>query len=172
MAESQDQVDTEHEHILPSIGFYLRKLGYTQTERVLKEEANITGLDLVAYEMQTAENSVSPALLLNKPASGAQQDSRASQSYPQGKGIGYDAVEKEYTLLRNWIENSLDAYREELLFLLYPIGVHLALELLLHGSKSDYLRFIELLKPDHDLRHREELISLFLNQGCLLHQRK
>lgn len=160
MTENQDQSDADHESIISSLGFYLRKLGYTQTEKVLKEEAKTSGLDLIAYEMQAGENSVSHPLLFNKLASGAQSDSRSPQAHPQGKSVSYDIVEREYGFLKTWIENSLDVYRDELLFVLYPIGIHLALELLLYSNKNDYLRFIDILKADHELRHRDALISL------------
>lgn len=168
MTENHDQLDADHENIISSLGFYLRKLGYTQTEKVLKEEAKIGGLDLVAYEMQAGESSVSHSLLFNKLASGAQSDSKPSQTHPPSKSVSYEVVEREYNLLKTWIENSLDIYRDELLFILYPIGVHLSLELLLYSNKSECtrlyqfldLRFLEILKADHDLRHRDALFSI------------
>lgn len=140
MTEIHDQQDTDHENIVSSLGFYLRKLGYTQTEKVLKEEAKISGLDLVAYEMQAGENSVSHPLLFNKLASSTQSDSKSSQPHPSGKSVNYEVVEREYNLLKTWIESSLDVYRDELLFVLYPIGIHLALELLLYSNKNECTR--------------------------------
>lgn len=67
---------------------------------------------------------------------------------------------KAYEKLRNWIQNSLDCFRDELLLFLFPIFVHFYLDLVERGLFDQSLSFFESFKSDHELQHLNEIQEL------------
>lgn len=68
--------------------------------------------------------------------------------------------EAAYRSLRNWLDNSIDRYKRELQPILYPIFVHLYLELVNKGFSTQAKRFFKTFSSDHRLEHGEDFASL------------
>lgn len=109
---------------------YLRKMGYRQTERFFKEEANsnIAPIESLAFELKNEEDSsISNYLLfhqnqLNQVSSAGVEPSILITQYKLA-----------YQNLKQWIDGSLDSFKEELGSCLFPIFVHINLDLILKG---------------------------------------
>jgi len=74
---------------------------------------------------------------------------------------------KAYEKLRNWIQNSLDCFRDELLLFLFPIFVHFYLDLIEKGFFDQALSFFEAFKSDHELQHLNEIQELTMIKNPL-----
>lgn len=122
---------------------YLKKMGYRQTEQLFREEAHIAGLETLAFELRNDQDSnISHYLLFSNQA------------------FDFSAYEEVYDNLRKWIYESLDAYRDQLLLALYPLYVHLFLDLVAKGAFSEAKSFRERFRADHLEEHGDELNRL------------
>lgn len=65
-----------------------------------------------------------------------------------------------YSMLRSWVETSLDLYKPELSRLLYPIFIHCFLELIAKNFSSQAKRFLDKFKGDHIMLHGLEINKL------------
>ncbi|CUM45187.1 uncharacterized protein AC631_03475 [Debaryomyces fabryi] len=65
-----------------------------------------------------------------------------------------------YSMLRSWVETSLDLYKPELSRLLYPIFIHCFLELIAKNFSSQAKRFLDKFKGDHVMLHGLEINKL------------
>lgn len=148
------------EQIHAALLHYLKRLGYTQTEQALRDEARSFGVDALAFEMQVQdEASLSASVLF-----GMKKTERGFS-----KASTFEGHEREYMKLRQWIHGSLDLFREELLPCLFPIFAHLAIDLMIRASREDCtttlgsvldVRFLALGNEDHCLAHGDDLASL------------
>lgn len=67
---------------------------------------------------------------------------------------------RAYSMLRNWVETSLDLYKPELSRISYPIFVHCFLELISKGFTAHAKAFLDKFKDDHVLLHGLEITKL------------
>src|SRR3989338_2514746 len=67
--------------------------------------------------------------------------------------------EENYSMLRDWVAGSLDVVRPELQRLLWPVFVHLLLELI-SQSRQSAQSFIHRFAADHEVAHADELRAL------------
>lgn len=65
-----------------------------------------------------------------------------------------------YSMLRNWVDTSLELYRPELTRLLYPIFVHCFLELVSKRFTTQAKDFFLKFKHDHSTLHGQEISRL------------
>lgn len=125
---------------------YLRKMGFRQTEQLFKEEAHVAGLETMAFELRNDQDaSISNYLLF----SGAAEVSASLGTYEQA-----------YQRLKQWSQESLDVYKDELAQVLYPVGVHAYLDLVAKGLGADAERFLGVLRQDHEAAHGDELARI------------
>lgn len=128
---------------------YLRKMGYRQTEQLFREEAHVANLEAVAFELRNDQDaSISNYLLFATGPSG------------QEVATSLVAYEQAYTKLCEWARESLDAFRDELCQVLYPIAVHSYLDLVAKGMGGDAAKFLSLVRADHEAAHGDELVRL------------
>lgn len=67
---------------------------------------------------------------------------------------------RAYSILRNWVDTSLDLYKPELSRILYPIFIHCYLELISRNFSAHAKHFLDKFKSDHVLLHGLEISQL------------
>lgn len=115
----------------------LRKYNLKSTEEVLKREANLTNLGT-----EGPESEVSSVLSAYK-----------SEGDP-------DVYEEAYTDLKKFVEGALDIYKHELGMILYPVFVHMYLELVYNGHEAQAIKFMEKFGPDQEFYYQDDIKRL------------
>lgn len=115
----------------------LRKYNLKSTEEVLKREANLTNLGT-----EGSESEVSSVLSAYK-----------SEGDP-------DVYEEAYTDLKKFVEGALDIYKHELGMILYPVFVHMYLELVYNGHEAQAIKFMEKFGPDQEFYYQDDIKRL------------
>ncbi|KAK5645647.1 hypothetical protein RI129_004111 [Pyrocoelia pectoralis] len=118
----------------------LRKYNLKGTEELLKKEANVT----INLEREKTESDVNSVLTGYK-----------SDGDPE-------TYEASYVELKHFVENSLDIYKHELGMILYPVLVHMYLELVYNGHTEKAINLMQKFGPDQDLYYQEDLRKLAL----------
>lgn len=118
---------------------FLHKKGYSRTEAMLRLESS----------RSTVPPQLTRGLAAAAPVTGPEQ-------YIQ-----------TYALLQEWFESSLDMYQPELNRFMYPIFVHMFLELIRLGEPEKALQFFNRFKEANELLHAQDLQAL---QGIRLPQ--
>lgn len=116
----------------------LKKYNLNTTAETLKKEANLT--DLTAYN--TSELDVNNALNVYK-----------SQGDPS-------VYENAYITLSKFVESSLDIYKHELGCVLYPVFVHMYLELVCNGHEAEAVKFIKKFGPEQESYYQGDIKNL------------
>jgi transcription initiation factor TFIID subunit 5 len=122
---------------------YLRKMGYRQTERLFREEAHVAGLETVAFELRNEQDSNIANYLLFA-----------------NNNVEVSTYDSAYEGLRKWAYESLDAFRDELIPVLYPLFVHCVLDMLSKGAIAEARQFMEKHKNEHLEAHEDEMMRL------------
>ncbi|KAB0795862.1 hypothetical protein PPYR_09695 [Photinus pyralis] len=118
----------------------LRKYNLKGTEELLKKEANIA----INLEQEKVESDVNSVLTGYK-----------SDGDPE-------TYEASYVELKHFVENSLDIYKHELGMILYPVLVHMYLELVYNGHTEKAIDLMQKFGPDQDLYYQDDLKKLAL----------
>lgn len=124
---------------------YLRKMGYRQTERIFRDEAHVAGLETLAFELRNEQDSNIANYLLFAA---------------NGANLDVTAYEAAYEALRQWTFESLDAFRDELVPLLYPVFVHCILDMIAKGALNEARAFLARFKEEHQSAHEDEILTL------------
>ncbi|BFZ56776.1 Transcription initiation factor TFIID subunit 5 [Savitreella phatthalungensis] len=111
---------------------YLNKKGYTRTEAVLRLEAN-------------------------RNAGGALGEAKGSAAWLDGTP---EAYEHAYKSLSDWVDASLNIYRDEMRKLLFPIFVHCFLDLVGKEHVDAAKRFFQSGLGDHEVLHGYDIRQL------------
>lgn len=72
----------------------------------------------------------------------------------------YNTHDRPYLALRDWTEKSLDLYKPELRRVLYPVFVHLYLDMIAKGAIKQAKNFFEDNASDHVTLHSQDLLIL------------
>ncbi|KAL0274423.1 UNVERIFIED_CONTAM: hypothetical protein PYX00_006847 [Menopon gallinae] len=120
----------------------LRKYNLKSTEEVLKKETNIDLTVPGVHETGQNESEVSSVLSAYKS---------------EGDPKVYEGV---YLDLKNFIENSLDIYKHELGTILYPVFVHMYLELVYNNHEEEAVKFMNRFKQDQEDYYQDDLKKL------------
>lgn len=112
------------------------------TEELLKKEANL-GEEVNDGSLQQ-ESDVSSVLTGYK-----------SDGDPE-------AYEECYIELKRFVEGSLDIYKHELGTILYPVLVHMYLELVYNGHTTKAIALMERFGPEQDVYYQDDLRKLAL----------
>jgi transcription initiation factor TFIID subunit 5 len=119
----------------------LRKYNLKNTEELLKREANLTDVRSTEETPQT-DSEVSSVLSAYK-----------SEGDPE-------VYEGAYTELKRFVEGALDIYKHELGMILYPVFVHMYLELVYNGHEEQAIQFMERFGCDHEEYYQADLKRL------------
>eukprot|EP00158_Paraphelidium_tribonemae_P008435 Partr_v1_DN28578_c0_g1_i3_m73780 putative WD domain, G-beta repeat len=109
---------------------YLRKRGFQNAESALAREME-SSLDHFVFDSQLIDSPV--PLLAQQPSSSSDEAAGVVDSYQK---------------LQRFIEDSLDLYKSELQAILYPLFVHVFLDLICRGYVAEASRFFETYKQD------------------------
>lgn len=92
-----------------------------------------------------------------------QQDSAVSSVLTGYKSDGDpETYEASYTELKNFVEGTLDIYKHELGTILYPVFVHMYLELVYNGHTEKAISFMKKFGPEQDSYYQDDLRKLAL----------
>jgi len=91
-------------------------------------------------------------------AQALQIDSEATNLLSSYKSEGDPGdYEKAYLSYRRFVENSLDVYKHELSLVLYPLFVHMYLEMVYNDHESKASKFMERFTPDQEDYYKDDL---------------
>uniref|UniRef100_A0A060T8F1 ARAD1D05940p n=1 Tax=Blastobotrys adeninivorans TaxID=409370 RepID=A0A060T8F1_BLAAD len=125
---------------------YLNKKGYSKTEAMFRLESTRTPTPGVSTNA-------------SGPMTGPRPSSRPGTPIartPEDPSLYYRA----YASLKDWAESSLELYRPELRRLLYPIFVHMFLELIAKGHTDSAKQFFGDFSLDHEILHGQDIDKL------------
>ncbi|CAH0557206.1 unnamed protein product [Brassicogethes aeneus] len=115
----------------------LKKYNLKETEELLKKEANI------------------------EDGAPLQSDSEVSSVLTGYKSDGDPAsYEASYIELKRFVESSLDIYKHELGTILYPVLVHMYLELVYNGHTEKAIDLMKKFGPEQDTYYQDDLKKL------------
>ncbi|KAJ8867764.1 hypothetical protein PR048_031567 [Dryococelus australis] len=119
----------------------LKKYHLKDTEELLKKEANIQDVDS-SSEIGQSDSDVSNMLSVYK-----------SEGDPQ-------VYESAYVELKKFVEGALDIYKHELGMILYPVFVHMYLQLVYNRHEEQAIKFMERFGHDQDDYYQEDVVRL------------
>lgn len=118
----------------------LKKYNLKGTEELFKREANIT------IDVNVERN---------------QQDSDVNSVLTGYKSDGDpETYEKSYSELKHFVEGSLDIYKHELGTILYPVLVHMYLELVYNEHTEKAIALMKRFGPEQDAYYQDDLKRL------------
>lgn len=118
----------------------LKKHNLKSTEELFRKEANL--VDISLDEIQQSDSEVSSALAAYK-----------SEGDPA-------LYEKTYSELKKFVENNLDIYKHELGTILYPVLVHMYLELIYNNHSEEAIQLLEKFGGSLDEYYQSDLKKL------------
>ncbi|KAK7351352.1 hypothetical protein VNO77_10733 [Canavalia gladiata] len=131
----------EEDEIVGYVTAYLKKKGFTQTEKVFQEEFQHN-------KTNSSSNSLLEPDIANHLLAFAQLES--------GPARFHDG----YSKLRSWTYSSLDLYKHELLRVLYPVFIHCFMDLVAKGHVQEARNFFNTFREDHEMMHLRDLQKL------------
>lgn len=120
---------------------YLRKHNLADTENKLKEE------------LKKREAASATPIQPSDPEVGNVLATYRSDGDPS-------SYESAYSDLQRFVENSLDIYRHELALILYPVFVHMYLELVYNQHESEAVRFMDKFGPIQECYYQDDIKKL------------
>ncbi|XP_070570065.1 transcription initiation factor TFIID subunit 5-like [Ptychodera flava] len=119
---------------------FLKKNNLKGTETLLRQEANISATEDV--EPSNTEQDVSSVL-----------SAYSSEGDPS-------KYEEYYNNVISFVESALDRYKSELAQILYPVFVHMYLELVYNGHETEAQSFFDKFHGIQEEYHQEDLVKL------------
>ena len=125
---------------------YLQKRGYRQAEQKLAQELqrNSQSLDQFVFDSQLLD---APMPITLVAGSGGKEETAS-------------AVIQSFHDLQRFIEDSLDLYKSELQSILYPLFVHVYLDLIGRGYQSEAVRFFDSQKAEYQQQFPADMLQL------------
>ncbi|KAL9313235.1 hypothetical protein ACSQ67_018687 [Phaseolus vulgaris] len=133
----------EDDKIVGYVTAYLKKKGFTQTEKIFQEE----------FQHNKTTNSSSSNSLLEPDIA---NHLLAFSQLESGPARFHDG----YSKLRTWTYSSLDLYKHELLRVLYPVFIHCFMDLVAKGHVQEARNFFNTFREDHEMMHLRDLQKL------------
>ncbi|KAG8034183.1 hypothetical protein G9C98_001267 [Cotesia typhae] len=118
----------------------LKKYNLKETEELFRKEANLTNVP--GDEKPQTDTEVNSVLAAYKS---------------EGDPVLY---EKAYAELKKFVESYLDVYKHELATILYPVLVHMYLELVYNNHSKQAKQLLEKYGPSLDDHHQNDLMRL------------
>eukprot|EP00959_Pyramimonas_sp_CCMP1952_P033095 694193-Pyramimonas_sp.AAC.1 len=123
---------------------YLRKKGYKHAEEAFRAESRVYAtneqMTMMNYPALDSDTSLTNQILLFN------QEESNPRRY-------IDTYQK----LWKWIDTSLDLYKNELSFVLYPVFIHCFLDLIEKNCVDLAREFLDKYLPDHERLHGAEV---------------
>merc|ERR1712038_326193 len=138
---------------------FLRKKGLSGTEEKLKKELTNPSSDQTSEpdKLQPIDTSSVQNNIVKTEGSSADV-SNVLDSY---KSEGDPSIYAEaYKDLQKFVEASLDLYRHELALILYPVFVHMYLELVYNGHENDAQKYVAEFGPKQEPFYQEDIKKL------------
>lgn len=123
---------------------FLERKGFTRTEAEFRMEIS-NSLPPSAQNKTEGDNALPT------------KDLALSKSREESK---HDINWRAYLSLSEWTENSLDLYKPELRRVLFPVFIHLYLDLIAKGMPAQAKAFFEEFSPSHTILHTQDLQKL------------
>eukprot|EP00088_Acartia_fossae_P027535 TRINITY_DN2827_c0_g1_i4.p1 TRINITY_DN2827_c0_g1~~TRINITY_DN2827_c0_g1_i4.p1 ORF type:complete len:1180 (-),score=319.58 TRINITY_DN2827_c0_g1_i4:216-3308(-) len=123
---------------------YLRKYNLGDTETMLKEEMK---------KREVAK----PSIVQQQPTSETEVGNVLAKYKSDGDPNSYEAA---YSDLERFIENSLDQHKHELALILYPVFVHMYLELVYNQHEAQAVQFMYKYAPSQESYYQEDIKKL------------
>lgn len=150
---------------------YLNKKGYHRTEQMLRAESSRT---LTPQSKNAAASQIIPTPGENggPDSSGAMGQSKpvSNPSMPFKRDSGGQLIKPQtvttlhyfraYSMLKNWIDSSLEMYKPELSRIIYPIFIYVFLQLVAKDPLQAR-RFFDKYSEDYKSLHGSEINKLF-----------
>lgn len=139
---------------------YLKRKGFTRTEAEFRLESAKTQNPPATLN---SSNNNSDSATQSTDATGRTipiEGPQASKSNTNREESKHDINWRAYLALSEWTENSLDLYKPELRRVLYPVFVHLYLDLIVKGMPTKAKAFFEEFAPSHAILHTQDLQKL------------
>ncbi|KAL3235343.1 Transcription initiation factor TFIID subunit 5 [Nakaseomyces bracarensis] len=155
---------------------YLNKKGYHRTEAMLRAESSRTATPANPESPATTKNGTLPEPSQEPPAQ--EKNAKPVSNVPSAAGNKRDSegelVSKQkleelmspesyiraFSMLKSWADSSLEIYRTELSYFMYPIFIYLFLDLV--AKNPVYARrFFDKFSGDFKIRHGSEINRLF-----------
>ncbi|XP_025832724.1 transcription initiation factor TFIID subunit 5 [Agrilus planipennis] len=139
-SQAQSQSTMDKTQLLSNVLRILKMYNLKETEELLKQEAKITD-DISNSSQESGVNSV---------LTGYKSDGDP------------ETYEESYLELKKFVEVSLDIYKHELSTILYPVLVHMYLELVYNGHTEKAMNLMKRFGPEQDFYYQEDLRKLAL----------
>ncbi|XP_020237888.1 transcription initiation factor TFIID subunit 5 [Cajanus cajan] len=127
----------DDDKIIGYVTAYLKKKGFTQTEKVFQEE----------FQHNKSNSLLEPDIANHL---------LAFSHLESGPARFHDG----YSKLRTWTYSSLDLYKHELLRVLYPVFIHCFMDLVAKGHVQEARNFFNTFREDHEMMHLRDLQKL------------
>ncbi|OWF36015.1 transcription initiation factor TFIID subunit 5-like [Mizuhopecten yessoensis] len=134
--------DISDKQTLLAVLQFLKKNNLKDTEELLKRESGIKDDEVTPQSATASESDVSHALAAYKSS----DDPSLYSDY--------------YTDLKAFIDSCLDVHKVELAVILYPVFVHMYLELVYNGHESHAVEFFEKFHTDQEDYYQDDLRQL------------
>lgn len=148
---------------------YLNKKGYHRTEQMLRAESSrtLTPPNKHSAAVNTIPSSAAPtgtlgnsaaAKPVSNPSMPLKRDNNGQLIKPQQvTALHYF---RAYSMLKNWIDSSLELYKPELSRIIYPIFIYVFLQLVMKDPLQAR-RFFDKYSVDYKALHGSEINRLF-----------
>ncbi|RMX42224.1 hypothetical protein pdam_00011624, partial [Pocillopora damicornis] len=143
-AQTKSNPPSKEKETLLAVLQFLKKKNLSETEKIFRQEVN--GLDAIEeINLQTTPDS-EPDISSVLSAYNSDADPTRYEDY--------------YSSLQAFVEKSLDVYKPELAMVLYPMFVHMYLELVYKGSEKEAQSFFACFRGSQEDYHEEDLSKL------------
>lgn len=143
-ATSKSNPSKKEKETLLAVLQFLKKNKLPETEKILRQEANCLD-SLEELNLQTTPDS-EPDISSVLSAYNSDADPTRYEDY--------------FSSLQAFVEKSLDVYKPELAMVLYPMFVHMYLELVYKGSEKEAQSFFSCFRGSQEDYHEEDLCKL------------
>ncbi|XP_067019301.1 transcription initiation factor TFIID subunit 5-like [Acropora muricata] len=143
-ATSKANPSKKEKETLLAVLQFLKKNKLPETEKILRQEANCLD-SLEELNLQTTPDS-EPDISSVLSAYNSDADPTRYEDY--------------FSSLQAFVEKSLDVYKPELAMVLYPMFVHMYLELVYKGSEKEAQSFFSCFRGSQEDYHEEDLSKL------------
>lgn len=126
---------------------FLRSQGLSGTENLLMQELGTRSKEVEARNGQQSSQGA--------------QGSEVGNVLSSYNSEGDPSIHAEaYKDLQRFVESSLDLYRHELALILYPVFVHMYLELVYNGHEVEARHYIETFGPQQEPFYQQDIQKL------------
>eukprot|EP00854_Cymbomonas_tetramitiformis_P019465 gene19465-23274_t len=144
MNKKQEAVDDRDMVFESAVLKYLKQKGYKSAEEAFKHEAKVHSSEHMAiHHTLDVDTSVTNQVLFYN----------SEENDP-------NRYKESYSKLRDWVESSLDQYKNELSRIMYPVFIHCFLDLIEKDYVAQAREFLDSFLPDHQRLHSAEMKKL------------